>query len=153
MLPHVPFDGWTWTAVENGSVDIGFKKKETPESRLLTYQNLFADGSIDFIDCFSDFIDVEVKNKYEALVSKPERIPQKIKTIILIRLELCQMYKESIRCSLSITALPNNSKKSFGNAISGRNRSEIANKIEKQRAPKRPWGGPGQPKRGPTDIG
>ena len=113
MLPHVPFDGWTWTAVENGSVDIGFKKKETPDSRLLTYQNLFADGSIDFIDCFSDFIDVEVKNKYEALVSKPERIPQKIKTIILIRLELCQIYKEAIRCSLSITALPNNSKKSL----------------------------------------
>ena len=113
MLPHVPFDGWTWTAVENGSVDIGFKKKETPDSRLLTYQNLFEDGSIDFIDCFSDLIDVEVKNKYEALVSKPERIPQKIKTIILIRLELCQIYKEAIRCSLSITALPNNSKKSL----------------------------------------
>ena len=113
MLPHVPFDGWTWAAVENGSLDIGFMKKETPASRLLTYQNLFEDGSIDFIDCFSDLIDVEVKNKYEALGSKPERIPQKIKTIILIRLESCQIYKEAIRCSLSITALPNNSKKSL----------------------------------------
>ena len=113
MLPHVPFDGWTWKAIENGSLEIGFKKKKTFDSRRLIYQKLFEDGSIDFIDCFSDFIDVEVKNKYEALVSKPERIPQKIKTIILMRLELCQKYKEAIRSSLSITALPNNSKKSL----------------------------------------
>ena len=26
MLSHVPFDGWTWTAMEQGAVDINFKK-------------------------------------------------------------------------------------------------------------------------------
>ena len=44
MLPHVHFYGWTWAAIENGSVDIGFKKRESHASRLLTYQNLFREG-------------------------------------------------------------------------------------------------------------
>ena len=29
MLTHVPFDGWTWEAMEQGAVDIGFEKKKT----------------------------------------------------------------------------------------------------------------------------
>ena len=25
MLTHVPFDGWTWEAMEQGAIDIGFE--------------------------------------------------------------------------------------------------------------------------------
>ena len=28
MLSHVPFDGWTWVAMENGAVDINFEKSK-----------------------------------------------------------------------------------------------------------------------------
>ena len=28
MLTHVPFDGWTWEAMEQGAIDIGFEKKK-----------------------------------------------------------------------------------------------------------------------------
>ena len=35
MLPHVPFDGWTWTAVENGSIDIGFEKTKDNNYQLI----------------------------------------------------------------------------------------------------------------------
>ena len=112
MLPHVPFDGWTWVAMENGAVDIGFEKTQTENKRINIYKNLFYNGAIDFIEVFSEIIDIEVKNNYKNIENKPQRIPEKIKKLILIRFSLCHKYKEAIRSSLSITALPNNSKKS-----------------------------------------
>ena len=110
MLPHVPFDGWTWVAMENGAVDIGFEKTKTENKRINIYKNLFHNGAIDFIEVFSEIIDIEVKNNYNDIENKPLRIPEKIKKLILIRFSLCHKYKEAIRSSLSITALPNNSK-------------------------------------------
>ena len=34
MLHHVPFDGWTWVAMENGAIDIGFEKTQTENKRI-----------------------------------------------------------------------------------------------------------------------
>ncbi|MDC0093706.1 COQ9 family protein [Alphaproteobacteria bacterium] len=112
MLSHVPFDGWTWVAMENGAVDINFESDKIANKRIDTYKKLFKGGAIDFIDVFSEIIDLEVKDNYNNLKSKPQRIPEKIKNIILMRLSLCNKYKEAVRSSLTITALPNNSKKS-----------------------------------------
>ena len=113
MLSHIPFDGWTWVAMENGAVDMNFEKSKTANKRMHIYKNLFKNGAIDFIDVFSEIIDFEVKNNYENLETKPQRIPERIKKIILMRLSLCYKYKECVRLSLSITALPNNSKRSI----------------------------------------
>ena len=113
MLTHVPFDGWTWESMEQGAKDIGFEKKKTPSLRIKIFKSLFKNGSIDFIDIFSEMIDLEVKEKYELIESKPERIPEKIKKIIMIRLNLCEKYKEAVRSSISLTAIPKNTKISF----------------------------------------
>ena len=113
MLSHIPFDGWTWIAMENGAVDIGFEKNKTPNKRLDIYKGFFKNGAIDFIDVFSDMIDFEVKNNFSLLDPKPQRVPEKIKKLILMRLSLCHKYKEAVRSSLSITAIPKNSKKSI----------------------------------------
>jgi ubiquinone biosynthesis protein COQ9 len=113
MLCHVPFDGWTWVAMENGAIDINFEKDKTSSERMSIYKNIFKNGAIDFIDIFSEIIDVEVRNDFNKLKIKPQRIPEKIKKIILMRLSLCHKYKESIRSSLSITALPTNAKRSI----------------------------------------
>ena len=110
MLKHVPFDGWTWKAMEQGAIDIGFEKKKTSSLRIKIFKDLFQNGSIDFIDIFSEIIDLEVKQNYNLLESKPERIPEKIKKIIMIRLNLCQQYKEAVRSSISLTAIPVNTK-------------------------------------------
>ncbi len=113
MLTHVPFDGWTWESMEQGAKDIGFEKKKTPSSRIKIFKDIFKNGSIDFIDVFSEMIDLEVKEKYELIETKPERIPEKIKKIIMIRFNLCKKYKEAVRSSISLTAIPKNTKKSF----------------------------------------
>ena len=113
MLIHVPFDGWTWEAMEQGAMDIGFEKKKTPSLRIEIFKNLFKNGSIDFIDAFSEIIDSEVKKNYYLIEHKPERVPEKIKKIIMIRLNLCLKYKEAVRSSISLTAIPTNAKKSL----------------------------------------
>ena len=113
MLTHVPFDGWTWEAMEQGAIDIGFEKKKTSTSRMKIFKDLFKNGSIDFIEIFSEIIDLEVKEKYDLLEFKPERVSEKIKKIIMIRLNLCQKYKEAVRTSISLTAMPTNTKISF----------------------------------------
>ena len=113
MINHVPFDGWSIDALEQGAIDIGFEQKDTYDTRMKIYKGLFKKGSIDFIDIFSEMIDLEVKNNYEKLDPKPERVPEKVKTIILMRLSICQKYKEAIRSSIPITALPKNSKVSI----------------------------------------
>jgi len=110
MLTHVPFDGWTWEAMEQGAIDIGYKKKKTSSERIKIFKNLFKNGSIDFIDIFSEIIDLDVKENYNSIEVKPERVPEKIKKIIMIRLNLCQKYKEAVRSSISLSAIPVNTK-------------------------------------------
>ena len=110
MLTHVPFDGWTWKAMEQGAIDLGFEKKKTSSLRIKIFKELFKNGSIDFIDTFSKIIDLEVIENYNLAEPKPERVPEKIKKIIMIRLKLSQKYKEAVRSSISLTALPINTK-------------------------------------------
>ena len=106
MLTHVPFDGWTWEAMEQGAIDIGYEKKKTSSERIKIFKDLFKNGSIDFIDIFSEIIDLEVKENYNLIEAKPERVPEKIKKIIMIRLNLCQKYKEAVRSSISLSVRP-----------------------------------------------
>ncbi len=110
MLTHVPFDGWTWEAMEQGAIDIGYEKKKTSSERIKIFKDLFKNGSIDFIDIFSEIIDLEVQEIYNLIEAKPERVPEKIKKIIMIRLNLCHKYKEAVRSSISLSAIPVNTK-------------------------------------------
>ena len=113
MLTHVPFDGWTWESMEQGAVDINFERKKTSSLRIKIFKDLFKNGPIDFIDIFSEIIDLEVKENYNLIELKPERVPEKIKKIIMIRLNLCQRYKEAVRSSISLTAMPVNARASL----------------------------------------
>ena len=110
MLTHVPFDGWTWEAMEQGAIDIGYEKKKTSSERIKIFKDLFKNGPIDFIDVFSEIIDLEVQENYNLIELKPERVPEKIKKIIMIRLNFCQKYKEAVRSSISLSAIPVNTK-------------------------------------------
>ena len=75
MLQHVPFDGWSWKALEQGAIDIGFEKNKKSSSRLEIFKDFFKNGSIDFVDTFSEMIDLEVRHNYDLLDNKPERVP------------------------------------------------------------------------------
>ena len=44
MLVHVPFDGWSWTALEQGAIDMDFETKLNFEDRKKIYYDLFKRG-------------------------------------------------------------------------------------------------------------
>ena len=67
MLTHVPFDGWTWEAMEQGAVDINFEKTKTSSLRIKIFKDLFKNGPIDFIDVFSEIIDLKVIENYNLI--------------------------------------------------------------------------------------
>ena len=68
MLPHVPFDGWSFEALEQGAIDIDFEQEKNIDVRMDIYRDLFKNGSIDFIDVFSEMIDIVFK--YDGTLDK-----------------------------------------------------------------------------------
>ena len=53
MLTHVPFDGWTLKAMEQGAIDIGFEKKKTSAVRSKIFKDLFLYGPSHLVHAFS----------------------------------------------------------------------------------------------------
>ena len=59
-----------------------------------------------------------VKESYNLIESQNQiEFLEKIKTLILIRLHLCQKYKEAVRSSISLTAIPKNSREISKNFV------------------------------------
>ena len=59
ILLHVPFDGWSATAIANGAADIGI---EPAEAALM-----FPNGAIDAVEAFTDLADREMAVSYTHL--------------------------------------------------------------------------------------
>ena len=79
MLPHVPFDGWSFEALEQGAIDIDFEQEKNIDVRMDIYRDLFKNGSIDFIDVFSEMIDIEVKNNYQLITGRARCVLKRFK--------------------------------------------------------------------------
>ena len=101
-LPHVPFDGWSDAAIASGAADAGFDQQMVSA--------LFPRGAIDAIVMYSRLADTEMVAAFQALQEKPEKIHLKIRTLILLRLEMAQKNKDAVRRALTVLALPANAK-------------------------------------------
>ncbi len=101
-LKNINFDGWS-----KDSILTGFKAHSIDEK---TYDDLFPRGIIDAVLHFGDFTDRQMINLYEKNDNKDLRMPEKIKSLLLVRFEILKPYKEAVRRSIGILALPNNSK-------------------------------------------
>ncbi len=100
LLPLVPFEGWTMTALRHGLRDAGLD----PEDADL----LFPGGTLDLIEAHSDLAD----RRMEAVGAAPEfaamRLPAKVRGLIAARLERSRGDRDAIRRALGILALPRN---------------------------------------------
>ena len=104
-LKNINFDGWS-----KDSILTGFKAHSIDEK---TYDDLFPRGIIDAVLHFGDFTDRQMINLYEKNDNEDLRMPEKIKSLLLVRFEILKPYKEAVRRSIGILALPNNSKLAF----------------------------------------
>ncbi len=113
MLNHVPFDGWSWEALYRGSMDLKLYKKELTPDDKDKLRSYFDYDLVKSVEIFNDYLDKEMKIKFSRQDQNKKRIPEKIKSLILLRLKSSSMFKESIRSSIAFMTLPQNSKKSF----------------------------------------
>lgn len=102
MLPHVPFDGWTYAALRAGLVERG----EAPGDAEL----LFPGGSADMIDAFCDLADRRMLEGAAALDMDGLRTPGRVRAVIALRLRQHRGEREAIRRALAALALPRNSR-------------------------------------------
>ena len=111
FLENVPFDGWSWETLYFSAVDIGIiKSKKLSEIDKGNIRNLFNNSLVNIIQEFNIYLDNEMKESFKKSKSKKFRIPDKIKSQIILRLKAANKFKEAVRISLGMMALPKNSK-------------------------------------------
>ena len=111
FLENVPFDGWSWETLYFSAFDIGLiKSKKLSEIKKGNIRNLFNNSLVNIIQEFNIYLDNEMKESFKKSKSKNLRIPDKIKSQIILRLKAANKFKEAVRISLGMMALPKNSK-------------------------------------------
>ncbi len=111
FLENVPFDGWSWKTLYLSANEIGLvKSKKISKIEKANIRNLFNNSFIDIIQEFNIYLDNEMKENFKRSKSVNLRIPNKIKSQIMLRLKVANKFKEATRISLGMMALPKNSK-------------------------------------------
>lgn len=96
MLPHVAFDGWTWTAVDAAADELGIPR---PRARLAF------SGPIDMADAFAAMADDDMTAALAAEGVGAMKIRQRITRAVEVRLEQAMPHREAVRRALAQLAL------------------------------------------------
>ena len=111
FLENVPFDGWSWETLYLSAVDVGLtKSKKLSEIDKGNVRDLFNNSLVNIIQEFNIYLDNEMRENFKKSRSKNLRIPDKIKSQIILRLKTANKFKEAVRISLGMMVLPKNSK-------------------------------------------
>ena len=96
--PHVPLLGWTRAALSAGLQDLGRDPLEQDW--------LFPRGAVEAIEAWCDLADREMEAAALAEDLASLRIPQRIRRVILIRLEQAVPHRDAVRLALGHQSLP-----------------------------------------------
>src|SRR5262245_65840486 len=100
-LPHVPFDGWTHTALMAGARDVGIEP--------VLADNAFPGGMGELLDFYHRSADIEMVRALEARPGLATmKVRDKVGLAIRLRLEANAAHREAIRQAMSFLALPTN---------------------------------------------
>lgn len=99
-LPHVPFDGWTMTALATGARASGLKTADVLRA--------FPEGPVDAIAHHSERADRRMMQALDSQDTSGMRIRDRIALAIRTRLEQNAPDREAIRRALSVLSLPQN---------------------------------------------
>lgn len=97
-LRHVPFDGWTWTAIDAGARDLSLAPGEA--------QRLFPGGPAELIRAFSAEGDRRMLETLEGLDLGTMKVREKVAAGVRARLEAVAAHREAVRSGLAFFALP-----------------------------------------------
>ncbi len=97
---HVPFDGWTWRALEAGTRDLGLDGIEA--------KRLFPGGPAELFRAFSDWADERMAEALETQALEEMRLNERVQAAVLARFEALAPYRETVRRGIGFAALPCN---------------------------------------------
>jgi ubiquinone biosynthesis protein COQ9 len=99
-LPHVPFDGWTGTALLAGAREIGLSPAEAA--------NAFPGGPVEMLELMSLEADHRMLQALETEDLSSRKVRERVTLAVRRRLELYARDREAIRRGLAVLALPQN---------------------------------------------
>lgn len=97
-LPHVAALGWTRAALSAGLRDLGLDPVEQDW--------LFPRGPIEAVEAWCDLADREMEEAARAEDLLALRIPERIRRVIELRLEMNDPHKDAVRRALALQSLP-----------------------------------------------
>jgi ubiquinone biosynthesis protein COQ9 len=102
-LPHVPFDGWTQGALQQGAVGAGHDK--------VMALRVFPGGPVEAVEFWSHLADRRMLAALEQRELSAMKVRDRIATAIRVRLEQTAGHREAVRRALSLLAMPLNAGK------------------------------------------
>lgn len=101
LLPaHAVFDGWSDKALAMAAAELG-----VPEGRA---RLCFPQGAVQMIDAWFDAIDIAMARAYPLERIAKLKIRERIRDLVLYRIEVINPHKEALRRALGILAQPQN---------------------------------------------
>ena len=98
VMPHVPFDGWSLTALKAAAAEAGVAEALA--------RNAFPGGPAELLEAFSAEMDRRMLVQLESRDLGAMRVRDRIHTAVRTRLELLAPHREAVRRGLSLLALP-----------------------------------------------
>ena len=99
-LPHIPFDGWSMTALRTAARDLEMDGGIVAE--------IFPGGARDAINAFSRGVDRRMVETVSGADLEALRIHERVALAAEARFEILQPHREAVRRGLSFLALPQN---------------------------------------------
>lgn len=97
-LEHVPFDGFTDAVLARAGKEAGADE--------IALARLFPDGPLSLVEAFSGWADKEMEARLAKAKLPAKKIRERIKTAVIIRLEILAPYKEAARRAAAFLTLP-----------------------------------------------
>ena len=113
MLLNIPFDGLQWEALYRAAEDLKIYKNPLTNENKIELKNFFENDLVNTIKAFNDYLDDKMEDSFSKTKKNKQRMPEKIKSLILNRISASLDFKDGIVSSLGFMSLPQNSKPSL----------------------------------------
>ena len=113
MLLNIPFDGLQWEALYRAAEDLKIYKNPLTNENKIELKNFFENDLVNTIKVFNDYLDDKMEDSFSKTKKNKQRMPEKIKSLILNRISASLDFKDGIVSSLGFMSLPQNSKPSL----------------------------------------
>jgi ubiquinone biosynthesis protein COQ9 len=98
VLPEVPFDGWTWLAVEKAAVKAGYEAAMA--------SSVFPGGLADVLDHFADLADRWMLERLKDTDPETLRVRDRVRVAVLARFRALYPWRDAVRLSNTFWIVP-----------------------------------------------